>query len=69
MLQFESLPEAAAEKPAEAPADALPPLAGGALKVPSCRDFEIYQQVAFEGMSQRKAAALHKIRSRGSTRF
>lgn len=48
------------ELPAEQLAEGHPPLAA-AIKAPSCRDFEIYQQVMFEGMTQRKAAHLHKI--------
>src|SRR5436190_17225716 len=67
VLSFEPMPvaepEAAGEEVplAERAEHIVADHVAAAIKAPSCRDFEIYQQVAFEGMTQRKVAGLHKI--------
>jgi len=57
VLPLEPVPVAEPERPEEA----APRLAGVSLKVPTDRDFEIYEQAVFAGMPQRLVAEKHGI--------
>src|SRR5690349_10782836 len=57
VLPLEPVPIAEPEEPVEA----APPPADVSLKVPTDRDFEIYEQAVFAGMPQRLVAKKHGI--------